>query len=138
MIIILSKQNKMESQKISIVQNGEKVREISETQIVIETDKDCFETLKSLEKIDNLTERELNLLKTCQSVTCASVEDCLSFDFLDFIEFTKMSEKYPNYLHQIIACSDYLNSVCDFEGEITPDFYLTVAQAYGCLMPTSS
>lgn len=126
----------MESQKMSILENGEET-EFTETIINISNEEECLEILAFLKTIPDLPEFEKSLLSVCQSVIIANVEDIVSLEFEHLIALGIMAVKYPDHSPKIIACLDYLNSICEFDGDLCPDVYLTAAQMFGCLMPSN-
>lgn len=126
----------MEAQKMSILDNGEKT-EVEEVVLSISTEEEFLELLTFIKALPNLSEFETALLNTCQSVISANVEDIISLEFEHLIALGIMAVKYPDHSPKIVACLDYLNSVCDFEGELCPDFYLAAAQTFGALMPSN-
>ena len=102
----------------------------------IKTEEECLAVLNNLsEQIKELTDYEKTLFEACRNVLEAKEEEIISFDLENLVDFAVLSTKYTDYADQIIACSDYINSVCEFEGDLVPNFYLTAIQAYGCLIP---
>lgn len=123
--------------KINIIKNGEKIGEIIENSNPIQSDEDCLKMLELISsRIQNLTDTEQKLIALCKAVVSAAVEEILSFNFIDLIEFTTLSDKYSDFSQEIIYCAEHINNVCDFEGDICREFYLDVAQTYGCLIPS--
>ena len=107
-----------------------------ENPFVIRTDREFIEMIEILEKIEDLTDTEINLLKVTKAVGFVKEEGSLSFELEDLIEFAKMTENHSNHSNQIMACIDYLVDVCEFEGETSPEFYLSVVQTFGSLIPS--
>lgn len=101
--------------------------------VVINDNDECVTQLQYLKSTLTLSNRQSNFLDKCIKVATATEGDDVSFDMMDILKLSFMAKQFPTQCDVILACSNYLTDVVEFEGTLPAGSYLDLAQAYGSL-----
>lgn len=119
---------------LDIIEDGEKTGFAYDVNpISVDTDEECKKLLCTLKDTLTLTPAQVQLIEQCLTVVTSAVDNEVPFGPGEIFELGKLALAFPDSANEIIACSHHLCASVDCEGDLPPNIYLELAQAYGVL-----
>ena len=129
-----SSSNPETSNTLDIVVDGEKKGFAYDVNpISVDTDEECKKLLCLLKETLDLTPEQVQLIEQCLTVVTSAVDNEVPFGPGEIFELGRLALAFPESANEIIACSHHLCASVECEGDLPPNIYLELAQAYGAL-----